>query len=97
MPGEDVVSPAAQGAGHAVQLGAGAVVEVVDEPVEPLGGEGRIRREGVEVAQGLFRVVGVVDLPVGVAGCEQASEALLALDDLADELWRFLAALLKAA
>jgi hypothetical protein len=78
MPGKDVVPPTAQRAGHAVEFGAGAAGEVVDQPVKPPGGEGRIRGEGVEVTQCLFRVVRVGDLPIGVAGGEQAPEALLA-------------------
>jgi hypothetical protein len=51
VPAEDVVAPPLQGAGRAAEFGDGAVVEVVDEPVEPAGGEGRIGGEGVEVTQ----------------------------------------------
>lgn len=41
-PGKDLASPAAQRAGHALEFGHAADVEIDTEPVEPAAGDGGI-------------------------------------------------------
>ena len=77
MPGEDVVPPAAQRAGHAPQFGHSAVGEVLGELVQPAGSDRGVVAHGVQVAEAFLRDPGVVDLTARVPRGEQAPQVAL--------------------